>query len=97
MKGHIIYQKEIASTNPKVSLDKLDTEWINTTTIMYGTEEGVVLWNYYTNKQVLYPNIKGHHEYEYNPVNQTIFTFDEYTYYDEQDFGYNYDILSNII
>ena len=75
MRGHIIYQKEIGSTDPEVSLDYLDTEWINTTTIMYGTEKGVVLWNYYTKKQILYPNIRGHHEYEYNPINQTIFTF----------------------
>ncbi|MGY5873538.1 MAG: aryl-sulfate sulfotransferase [Candidatus Thorarchaeota archaeon] len=52
-------------------------EFINSTTMLTGTEFGAALWNYYDDTMV-YLNISGHHEYEYNPINNTFFTLNFY-------------------
>ena len=36
------------------------------------------LWNYVTNTTVDYPNVIGHHDIEYNPINNTFLTLQEY-------------------
>ncbi|MFW9797208.1 MAG: aryl-sulfate sulfotransferase [Candidatus Thorarchaeota archaeon] len=48
-------------------------EMINSTTILGDGSGGAVLWNLETD-QYQYLNIQGHHEYEYNPNDNTIFT-----------------------
>ncbi|NHI88045.1 MAG: hypothetical protein EAX87_00900 [Candidatus Thorarchaeota archaeon] len=52
-------------------------EFINSTTILLGTDSGAALWNYYDDSMV-YLNISGHHEYSYNPLNNTFFTLNYY-------------------
>jgi hypothetical protein len=53
-------------------------EFINSTTVLLGTDQGAALWNYYDDTMV-YLNISGHHEYEYNPNDNTFFTLNYYT------------------
>ncbi len=36
------------------------------------------VWNYVTNTTIDYPNVIGHHDIEYNPVNNTFLTLQEY-------------------
>ncbi len=36
------------------------------------------IWNYVTNTTADYPNVYGHHDIEYNPINNTFLTFQEY-------------------
>jgi hypothetical protein len=52
-------------------------EFINSTTIILGTDAGAALWNYYDDSMV-YLNASGHHEYSYNPLNNTFFTLNYY-------------------
>jgi hypothetical protein len=72
MAGNTITERKIGVN---FFLADCSAEWINATTIMYGTPEGVVIWNYYSNKTNELP-FRGHHEYEYNHENDTIFTFE---------------------
>jgi len=72
MDGHTIAERKIGIN---FFLADCSAEWINATTIMYGTPGGVVLWNYYSNKTNEL-GFRGHHEYEYNHENDTIFTFE---------------------
>jgi hypothetical protein len=52
-------------------------KFINTTTILLGTSEGAALWHFRENEIVLL-GFDGHHDYEYNPLNHTFFTFHSY-------------------
>ncbi|MBS3795103.1 MAG: aryl-sulfate sulfotransferase [Candidatus Thorarchaeota archaeon] len=72
MDGYSIAERKIGTN---FYLADCPAEWINATTIMYGTPEGVVLWNYYSNKTTEL-GFRGHHEYEYNHENDTIFTIE---------------------
>jgi hypothetical protein len=72
MDGYSIAERKIGTN---FFLADCPAEWINATTIMYGTPEGVFLWNYYSNKTTEL-GFRGHHEYEYNHENDTIFTFE---------------------
>ena len=53
-------------------------KFINSTTFLFGTKRGATLWNIYDNTTA-YLGFRGHHDYEYNPLNNTIFTFNYYT------------------
>ncbi|MFX1504764.1 MAG: aryl-sulfate sulfotransferase [Promethearchaeota archaeon] len=67
-------------------------EFINSTTILMGEPSGAVLWNIYSNKNHSI-NAKGHHEYEYNPLNNTIFTFNLYNI-DIEGVSYRFDYIN---
>ena len=72
MEGNIEVKRKLnISTN-------LTIEWINSTTLMYGEGFNLVLWNIYENKTDVL-DFFGHHDYEYNPVNNTFFTFQRQT------------------
>jgi hypothetical protein len=49
-------------------------KFINPNTILLGTESGAALWHL-ENDTIQNLGFKGHHEYEYNPNSNTIFTF----------------------
>ena len=72
MAGNIFFKRNVGSGTGTVF-----AEFINSTTILMGEPSGAVLWNIYTN-HTLSTHAKGHHEYEYNPINNTIFTFNLY-------------------
>lgn len=72
------------------------TEFINSTTIMMGGQDGSMqLWNYKTDTLETLPVPAGHHEIEYNPVTDT-FMILEYALSDELWDGKNvtYDVIS---
>ncbi len=78
MDGDIIVEKLI----PFDHIQTLSTKFINSSTILMGTgslTEAVTLWNFETDTLINLPIPQGHHEYEYNPINKTIFTFGYYT------------------
>ncbi|MCG3216350.1 MAG: aryl-sulfate sulfotransferase [Candidatus Heimdallarchaeota archaeon] len=53
-------------------------QFINSTTVLFGSLTGAKLWNYYTD-EIVDLGFKGHHEYEYNPNDNTFFTYNTYT------------------
>jgi len=53
-------------------------KFINSTTLIFLTEGGTTLWNIYDNTTA-YLGFWGHHDFEYNSLNNTIFTFWYYT------------------
>jgi len=74
MKGNIIKEKYIGT---KKDYAYLPAKFINSTSILYGGLKGCYVWNIYNDK-TYYFNIIGHHEYEYNPNSNTIFTINSY-------------------
>ncbi|MHA1907699.1 MAG: aryl-sulfate sulfotransferase [Candidatus Thorarchaeota archaeon] len=65
----------IVSEIPNASLFSNDI--MNSTSIIYSTDVGdpkANIWNYYDN-ETLNTIVEGHHEFEYNPISNTIFTF----------------------
>ena len=68
MDGNILY--DVPSTLQAA-------KFINSTTILYQAPECTSLLNLETNTTVPL-NFYGHHDLEYNPINQTIFTFYQY-------------------
>ncbi|UCG02075.1 MAG: aryl-sulfate sulfotransferase [Candidatus Heimdallarchaeota archaeon] len=72
MAGKIIKKRNVGYGSGTVF-----AEFINSTTILMGEPSGAVLWDIYTNAS-LSTGARGHHEYEYNPNNNTIFTFNLY-------------------
>ncbi|MFX0096060.1 MAG: aryl-sulfate sulfotransferase [Candidatus Hodarchaeota archaeon] len=70
MEGMILSKKEFGTYDYGGALG---AEFINSTTILMAKPDGAALWNIYTNKTT-HLNIHGHHEFEYNPINNTIFT-----------------------
>ncbi|MHA1222226.1 MAG: aryl-sulfate sulfotransferase [Candidatus Heimdallarchaeaceae archaeon] len=73
MDGKIIREKEFNVSH----ISRSPAEFINSTTILYSEPFKVSFFNFYTNKTTVFL-ISGHHEYEYNPINNTIFTFESY-------------------
>ena len=72
MVGNIVMRRNVG-----YGTGTINAEFINSTTILMGEPSGAVLWNIYSNKT--HPiGVVGHHEYEFNPNNNTIFTFDNY-------------------
>ena len=66
-------------------------EFINSTTLLYADGGKVALWNIYSN-HTQYIDFIGHHDFEYNPISQTFFTFKtNYVEIDHQ--TYVFDIL----
>jgi hypothetical protein len=74
MQGKIILSKSFLSEK---SPDVFSAEFINSTTIMFADSNGLKFWNIYDDT-IVELNFTGHHEYEYNPLNNTIFTFNVY-------------------
>ncbi len=70
----------------------INAEFINSTTILMGEPSGAVLWNIYSNTTHLI-SAKGHHEYEYNPNSDTIFTFNLYNI-DIEGVSYRFDYIN---
>ncbi len=52
-------------------------QFIDSNTVLFGSETGAKLWNFYSD-QITDLSIQGHHEYEYNSNNDTIFTFNSH-------------------
>ena len=72
------------------------TEFINSTTMMMGGQEGSMqLWNYVTDTLETLPVPAGHHEIDYNPATDTFMVL-EYALSNEQWDGKNvtYDVIS---
>ena len=72
------------------------TQFINSTTIMMGGQEGSMqLWNYVTDTLETLPVPAGHHEIDYNPATDTFMVL-EYALSNEQWDGKNvtYDVIS---
>ncbi len=75
MSGNVIVKRVVDYTGSSTSgIGWHNVELINSTTVMFGATDGVALWNLYSNRTI-YTGFIGNHEYEYNPVNNTIFTF----------------------
>ena len=74
MEGNAILEKLLPVENRLSG----PAEFINSTTVLFGAIEGATLWNYYTDKMVNL-SIAGHHEMEWNPNDNTIFTFNGYS------------------
>ena len=84
MEGNVIKEKYI-DTTPTVSY--VSAEFINATHILYGSPTGARLWNYYTDEDISL-GFKGHHEYEYNPLQGTYFTLNRQTVIVEEEYYY---------
>ncbi len=71
MEGKVVIQKDIGQYGFH------DVEFINSTTLLYGTSESAALWNIETD-EIKHLGFYGHHDYEYNPANNTYFTLKAY-------------------
>ncbi len=70
MDGNIYFERQLATSSVFVDYP---AEFINSTTILYGDDNGANLWNIETNvTQEL--NVDGHHDYEKNHVRNTYFS-----------------------
>ncbi|MHA1221738.1 MAG: aryl-sulfate sulfotransferase [Candidatus Heimdallarchaeaceae archaeon] len=76
MDGNILFEKSLANST-SLGLSSLSVEFINSTTILLGEKDSVVLWNLEKDKKVPL-GFKGHHDYEYNPITNTCLTFNRY-------------------
>jgi len=74
MEGQVAYQKQISDG---IILADHSAEFVNSTTILYGDLSGAHLWNIYTD-DVEDLSVLGHHDYEMNMNNNTIFTLTSY-------------------
>jgi hypothetical protein len=74
MEGNVEKQKYLGS---QALVANVPAEFINSTTILAGDDEGAFLWNIYTD-ETEHLGFSGHHEYEYNAVNHTVFTLRSY-------------------
>ncbi len=72
------------------------TDWpvrfINSTTILFGNASKVDLFNIYTNQTRIF-DCTGTHDFEYNPINDTIFTFNS-DYLNDSDTLWGYDMIN---
>jgi hypothetical protein len=83
MDGKIIIEKDVGTDA------FLGVEFINSTTLLYGNYEGGLLWNIETDVEEQL-HFKGHHEYEWNPIDNTYFTLNQYlVFYDGLDYVYD--------
>lgn len=87
MAGNIFMKRNVGS-----GTGTINAEFINSTTILMGEPSGAVIWNIYSNKTYSIGAI-GHHEYEYNPNNNTVFTFNLYNI-DIEGVSYRFDYIS---
>ena len=87
LNNDIIYEKPLI-TNENL----LDIELYNSTTILYGSNEGVILWNFETNVTVQF-DFTGHHEIEVNYLNDTFLTLVAYDR-EIENVTYNYDLIN---
>lgn len=74
MEGNVEKQKYLGN---HALVANVPAEFINSTTILAGDDAGAFLWNIYTD-ETDHLGFSGHHEYEYNAVNQTVFTLRSY-------------------
>ena len=74
MVGQVIYEKKIA--DGQILADH-SAEFINSTTILYGDSSGANLWNIY-NDEIKEIGLIGHHDYELNMNNNSLFTLQSY-------------------
>ena len=74
MEGQVAYQRKISDG---VILADHSAEFVNSTTILYGDSSGANLWNIYTD-EVESLSVLGHHDYEMNMNNNSIFTLTSY-------------------
>ncbi|MFW9887019.1 MAG: aryl-sulfate sulfotransferase [Candidatus Thorarchaeota archaeon] len=100
MDGNVHYER-ILSNDGLYELADLSTEFVSPTTILVGYPFNVALVNLYTGT-TRFLNSYGHHEYEYNPNNDTVFTFtnnqkviDNETYL--FDLIHEYDLNGNLV
>ncbi|MHA1221675.1 MAG: aryl-sulfate sulfotransferase, partial [Candidatus Heimdallarchaeaceae archaeon] len=100
MKGNLIKKRYLANST-YLGLADLSAEFINSTTILLGDSTGAVLWNIYTDEE-FFLGIKGHHEYEFNPISQTFMMFSTHreiindtTY--QFDYINEYDLEGNLV
>ncbi|MFX1544236.1 MAG: aryl-sulfate sulfotransferase, partial [Promethearchaeota archaeon] len=75
MAGNILYER-IISNGGVCQLADLSVEFVSPTTLLVGYPLDVALVNICTGTTE-FLGFYGHHEYEYNPNNQTVFTFKE--------------------
>ena len=61
MEGKVVIQKDIGQNGFH------DAEFINSTTLLYGTSESAALWNIETD-EIEHLGFYGYHDYEYNPA-----------------------------
>lgn len=74
MNGNVIKQKDLGTS---VSVAYLPAKFINSTTVLYADLRGAKLWNFYS-EEVFDLGFKGHHDYDYNPNDNTFFTVNRY-------------------
>ncbi|MHA1942970.1 MAG: aryl-sulfate sulfotransferase [Candidatus Thorarchaeota archaeon] len=70
MNGTVIAQKDLGNG----TAFNCAAEFINPDTILLGSQWGAALWHL-NNDSLQILNFTGHHEYEYNPNNNTVFVF----------------------
>ncbi|MFX0054611.1 MAG: aryl-sulfate sulfotransferase [Promethearchaeota archaeon] len=73
MDGNVHYER-ILTNSSVYELADLSMDFVSPTTLLVGYPFNVALVNLYTGT-TRYLNCYGHHEYEYNPNNDTVFTF----------------------
>ena len=88
MSGEVFLEKPLWTNS---ALSNIPVEFVNSTTILFGDSNSVNLWNIYTD-EILELSFTGHHEYELNPNNLTIFTLNVEIVEIDGD-QYNFDIL----
>ena len=69
LEGRLYFSKEIPANAPGLN----DAEFINSTTIIYGDNNGARLWNIETD-ETKYLGFNGHHDYEKNYAAETYFS-----------------------
>jgi hypothetical protein len=70
MNGNIVTERQVGTDNTY----DCSVEFIDPNTILMGTELGATIWHL-ENDSMQYLGFSGHHEYEYNPNSNTVFTF----------------------
>ncbi|MFW9861751.1 MAG: aryl-sulfate sulfotransferase [Candidatus Thorarchaeota archaeon] len=100
MDGNVHYER-ILTNSSVYELADLSMDFVSPTTLLVGYPFNVALVNLYTGT-TRYLNCYGHHEYEYNPNNDTVFTFkynqiviDNATYL--FDLIHEYDLNGNLV
>ena len=87
MDGNVLNEKYLGTT---VGVTYVSAEFINATHILYGAPAGARLWNYYTDEDISL-EFKGHHDYEYNPLQGTFFTLNRHIeVIDDIDYYFDY-------
>jgi hypothetical protein len=85
MAGEVLFSEDVGSAPPW----KASAELIDPHTVLVGTETGAALWHIY-NGTLEHLDFGGHHDYDYNPINDTFFTL-KVTYEDIEGSTYRFD------